>query len=393
MGGTIVWNFAGSDNRVKAACAIYGVGWNSYPASRYAKDPKADDPDTQTWRRTMAPEAYPPLIGCPVLFLSGTNDFHGKMDRAYDTLGAMKAEWRAAFTPFYNHHVAEDEGRNLPLWMDWHLRGGTPFPKTPEAKVSLGEDGVPMLTVRPDLSQKIRRVEAFYAVENCDPKNRNWRSAAVRKRGDAWVAQLPVMNAKKHLFAFAQVHYEAGMCLASNFEAVFPAELGEARATDRPSAVIGDFAAGLDDFHTSSTGTDPCVFMKGLMRVEGPDGRHGVRTVGWTPLVTRRLGDPKWRGPAGAKLAFEVYCPEPVTLDISLTGGQFNPGARFYQAKLPVKAADGWQKITLAAGEFKNNKGGAMKGWTKIDTLQIAFTDRPERRPIFTNFRWIPARK
>ncbi len=31
MGGTIVWPVAAMDRRVKATCAIYGVGWNTYP--------------------------------------------------------------------------------------------------------------------------------------------------------------------------------------------------------------------------------------------------------------------------------------------------------------------------------------------------------------------------
>ena len=46
---------------------------------------------------------------------SGTNDFHGKMDWAYQSFAAMKAPWRAAFTPLYNHHVAQEEGADLPL--------------------------------------------------------------------------------------------------------------------------------------------------------------------------------------------------------------------------------------------------------------------------------------
>ena len=42
MGGTIVWPLAAMDQRVKAACAIYGVGWNTYSDEMNAPDPKAD---------------------------------------------------------------------------------------------------------------------------------------------------------------------------------------------------------------------------------------------------------------------------------------------------------------------------------------------------------------
>ncbi|MHC4982685.1 MAG: alpha/beta hydrolase family protein [Planctomycetota bacterium] len=390
MGGTIVWKVAGIDKRVKCACAIYGVGWNTYPASRYDKDRRAADAETLIWRRTMAPEAYAPLIECPVLFLSGTNDFHGKMDWAYETLGAMKAPWRAAFTPRCNHHVAEAQGRNLPLWMDRHLHGGKAFPKTPQAKVSLAADGVPVLTVRPDASQKIKRVEVFYAIENCEPRNRYWRAVRPRRSRDAWMASLPVMNTDRHLFAFAQVHYEPGMCLASNFEAVIPAELGEARATDKPSLVIGDFAKDLDGFHTSSTGTDPVVFRKGLGRAKGPDRRFGVTPLAGAPVATRKLGDPKWRGGDGAKLAFQVCAPQDITLKVSLKCHEFKPGARHYQATVPLKARKAWQSVRLAAGDFAAARGATLKGWQEMEKLEIsAASGWPKRRPIFTNFRWI----
>ena len=86
VGGSLVWYVAGTDDRVKATCAIYGCGWNTHPKSIYAEDPKKDDPSTILWRKTMEPEAYAPLITRPLLFLDGTNDHHGKMDWAYKTL-------------------------------------------------------------------------------------------------------------------------------------------------------------------------------------------------------------------------------------------------------------------------------------------------------------------
>jgi len=393
MGGTIVWPFAGLDRRVKAACAIYGVGWNSYPPSKYEKDPKAVDRDTLTWRKTMAPEAYAPLIKCPTLFLSGTNDFHGKLDRAYDTFAAMNADWRAAFTPRYNHHVAEAEGRNLPLWMETHLKGAPAWPKSPEVKVSIAGDGVPMLTVRPDVSQKIKKVEVLYGIESDDPRNRHWRSAPAKKKGETWVAPLPVMHARKRLFAFAQAYYERGMCLASNFEAVVPAKLGKAKATDEPSLRLGDFTKDLDGFHTSCIGTDPHSFAKGLVRVKGPGGRLGVRSATGAAVVSRKLGDPKWAGPAGAKLAFDVYCAEAVVLKISVKRREFGPGSKLHEVSVSLKPRKCWQKVQLSAARFKQEKGPALKQWAGLDKLEIATEKLPKQRPVFSNFRWITRRR
>ncbi|MCE5279950.1 MAG: dienelactone hydrolase family protein [Planctomycetaceae bacterium] len=388
MGGTLTWTIAGTDPRVRAACAIYGVGWTTYPTSMHEADPHAADVDKQIWRSTMEPEAYAPLVRCPVLYLDGSNDFYGKMDWAYQTLGRAGGIWRAAFSPRVNHHIAEDEGTNLPLWMDWHLKGGPAAPATPEAQVTLDARGVPQLEIRPDRSQTVARIDAYYALHNADPKNRHWRSAAVVRKGGKVTASLPVLDASQRLFAYAQVHYESGWHLASNFQAVVPAELGAARATDKASRQIGDFSKGLDDFCTCTTGTDPIAFAKGLKRVKGPAGRWGVQMTMWSPLYCRKLADPKWHAPAGAELAFDVFTRQDVTLKLSLLAHQFSPGATTHRVLVPLKAAGGWQSVRLPARRFKDDKKQPMRSWRELELLEVAFEQIPQRQPLFSNFRW-----
>ena len=390
MGGTLVWNVAGVDDRVKAACAIYGVGWNTYPAGKYDKDPKANDADTLIWRRTMEPEAYAPLIKAPVLFLNATNDQHGKFDWSYDTLNALKCDWRVAYTPQFRHHIAEDQGRNLLLWMDTHLRGGQAWPKTPAVNVSLSDDGVPMLTARPDVSQEIKRVDVYYAIENTCPFNRHWRQEKTRKKGDTWTAALPVMNVEKHLFAFANVYYKRGICLTSNLAAVIPAQLGKAKATDKPSLQIADFSEDLDGFLTTSTGTDPVVYYAGLAREKGPEERYGIRPLMQGPsVITYKIGDPKWRAPDGAKLTFDVYCPEQVELQITIHENEFDQGWRQYKCSVPLAVGKGWQHISLKCGQFKTEKDGKLSSWQRADLLELRLATWPKEQPMFSNFRWV----
>jgi dienelactone hydrolase len=95
MGGTIVWPMAATDGRIKAACAIYGVGWNTYPDEIGVPDPKTGDAGVSAWRRSMEPESYAPLVQCPLLFLDATNDQHGKMDWAYRWADENSLFWAA----------------------------------------------------------------------------------------------------------------------------------------------------------------------------------------------------------------------------------------------------------------------------------------------------------
>ena len=99
----------------------------------------------------LSPEAHAPYITCPVLFLSATNDGHGLIDRAFEALAATTGPTSQVFTPRNDHHVAPAEGRDLPLWMDGHLKGGPAWPKTPELRLILDGEGIPVADVRPSV--------------------------------------------------------------------------------------------------------------------------------------------------------------------------------------------------------------------------------------------------
>ena len=303
MGGTIVWPMAAMDDRIKVACAIYGVGWNTFPDEIGVPDPSAGDAGVSAWRRAMEPESYAPLVKCPVLFLDATNDQHGKIDWAYRTLALVPTEVRQAFTPRFRHHIADEQGADLPLWMDAHLKGGETFPKSPVAEVRLDKDGVPRLIVRPDHSKLLRRVDLFYAVENRNPKNRYWRATSGQQDGGTWTASLPVLDTKQPLFAFANVVYESGVCLSSNLVTIIPDDLGAAMATDTPTMLIDEFSHGIDGWVTRSPATDPILPVPSLLRIgNGPDGLPGVTVTQAIPILTHKVGDPKWRGPEGTSL-------------------------------------------------------------------------------------------
>ena len=66
--GGYVLPATGSDHRIKAACAVYGVGWNTHPPEVDAVDPKANDPKEKLWRAAMEPESatYHPPLSWPI---------------------------------------------------------------------------------------------------------------------------------------------------------------------------------------------------------------------------------------------------------------------------------------------------------------------------------------
>jgi len=396
MGGTTIWSFA-LDPRLKAVCAVYGCGWNRY----YRLVPKYGPPeqrpdltaDDRSWIAAMEPEAYPPYIKCPVLFLSATNDNHGNMDRAYDTLGRLPptVEARQAFTPRFTHHIAADFDQDLILWMDTWLKGAPSWPKTPAAKVALGEDGVPVVTVTADRPADVERVDVLYAVENPRAVSRNWRAAAPVGGGGTWRASLPVLDIGEPLFAFSNVRYKSGVQLSSNEEAVVPASLGKARATDSVSALFYDGSDGTGMWTTLSPSTDP---VPGRVPVpiragRGPGGRPGVTPSPYAALLTYQPGDPKYRAPSDSALSFEVATATGETFSVAFQENTFWTGQKAFAAKVELKGAPGWQTVTMSPTDFKEGSGQALADFGRCDQLKLAGPWK-DKEIVFSHFRWLP---
>ena len=390
VGGTIVWPVAAMDKRVKAACAIYGCGWHTYPDLLDEKDVQAAVPSVRVWRSAMESESYAPLVRCPILFLNATNDHHGKMDWSFRTLALVPGEHRQAHTPRFRHHIAASEEQDLPLWMDTYLKNAPSWPETPAATVRLTSDGVPELVVKADGKEPIATAKLFYAVENRNSKNRFWRSAIAMRTGDEWVALLPVHDTREPLFAFANVHYKRGMSIGTDLVAVVPDKLGPAKATDQPSLAIEDFKNGIDDFLTTSTATDPVAPVPSLIvAAMGPGGRKGVAVSGPISIVSHKIGDPKWRGPTGATLQFDVFAREGKTQKLSLHEKEFVIGHTEYTTERPLTAGR-WATFSFSPGDFKTKDGKVLKGWDQINMLELKPSGaNSPLEAVYTDFRWV----
>jgi dienelactone hydrolase len=401
MGGTTMWSFA-MDGRLKAACAIYGCGWNRYYRHLPRFDPSPVLPamtdDDRVWLTGMAPEGCAPYVKCPMLFLSGSNDTHGNMDRAYQTLARLPAaiEHREAFTPRFCHHVGVDSAQNVFLWMETCLNGGPPWPKSPVVKVGLGSNGEPAATLTVDRPEDVEKVAIYYAVSNPRPMSRNWRNATAVRTDDGWRAKLPVLDAGAYLFAYANVRYNSGVNLSSNEEALVPAALGAARATDSRSNTLYDGSDGSGMWASDSPCVDPVPPERIPVPVRpavGPGGKAGFTVDSHLAPLTYQPGDPKWRAPEGAGLTFQVATTQDEAFTVNVHEDYAWPGQRTYAAKVALKAQAGWQSVTLFPADFHEQKSKATTAtapatFARCQVLELSGPWK-DRKIVFTGFRWI----
>lgn len=400
MGGTIMWNLA-FDPRIKAGCAVYGAGWNtythedpSYAIGHSGKTPSAND---LRWRASLAPEASAPYVRFPMLFLSSSNDRHGYMDRAEDSLklipeGVPRA-W--ALTPRFRHHIGADFIHDLPGWMDVHLKGEGVWPANPDAHMVKGEGGVPVFSLTPDRPKDVVKVEVFYALENPFAVNRHWRNGQVRESGGVYSAGTPVMNAEEYLFAFANITYQSGIVITSPLQAVMPSGIGAVASIIEPSRLFYDGVEGLAGWTHNSTGTDPIPAraQKRLMTATGPEGKPCF-TVDRVSPMTYAPGDPEFRAPRGASLQFDIKTDKGEDFAAKLHRNYWVADFKTYSCDVHLEADPGWQTVTLTGAQFVNEKtdGPLGESINEVGVLELAVPKRQgwnDPSVMFRNFRWV----
>ncbi|MDC0143957.1 acetylxylan esterase [Verrucomicrobia bacterium] len=366
MGGNLTMYVAGSDSRVKVASpSVGGSGYRTY--ARYGLLPQIRKVtgDLELFRRTMGYQFYAPRITAPLLHLGASNDFHGQMDATYATGARVskKVPQRFVFAPHFNHRFYPEQQVSRILWLDQHLKGGVKLPETTVSELKL--KSIPILRVTPSKELPVNRVDIYYSVDP-DSRSRFWRDTKATQDEGSWEAQLPVMDLKRPLFAFANIYYQLPkpaalprnqqveeVCISSLFHEAKPEALEEAgvKTSGRTERVIDDFKRGFHDWYALGGNQRPL----------------------WQ-YWTRKVTDPKWRGPKGAKLALTIQSEQPNVLGMVLhenTWRRYRGKNRTYVAEVKLKGGTA-ETVTLGLGDFKNVTDGVpLKNWEQLDELGL----------------------
>jgi hypothetical protein len=355
MGGKLTVLTAGSDARVKAAA----------PSCGGISDRSSDNP---LYAATLADNVYLKRITCPIIILSPANDFHGRINDLEKALTEIKSPaWRVTCSPHHNHQDTEPYQVAGPLWFDQHLKGGRPFPATPEGSLTLNTaNGVPTFSVKPDGSNKFISLDVFYTQQGqMDSEKYNhentiarfWHHTKAKQQNGLWVAEMPLLDTERPLWVYANVRYPLeqpvtgagyyyGVYTAKDFNLssrmviATPSQLQAAnvKATDKPSLVIEAFEADWQKewFTYDITGN-------------------------W-PLKTHKLYDPKWHPPSSAKLALEVRSEQANKLVIGLDN---------HATEVQLNGGTEWQRVMLAPSDFRNASGESLPSWKGIKELRL----------------------
>ena len=372
MGGRLTVQLTGIDDRVKAAVPSCGGSGDftgdpaTFPGGAVSKRSPRD-------LATRSENPYIARLQVPTLWFSPTNDFHAHMDNmAWTWRGVPDALLRLSMSPHFNHRHDPASALTQHLWFETYLKGKTGLvPTTPKIVLELGR--TPKVVVTPDPSLPCQTVRIYYT-QDVHELTRHWRSAEVRQENGRWIAEAPLMNPTQPLFAYASVVYatpEAYRKIANppgtaNSDTYYfssretwatPAQLSASKVLieDSPERMICADSAAWGDWYQINAGNPEL----------------------WS-THTRKVKDPKWRGPSGAKLCFEIAAREDSWLAVRFNSndwGAFVAGPRAEYAvakKLALK--DGWATVEVDLSEVRaiGTTKAKLADWSTL--TEISFT-------------------
>ncbi|MDA8774146.1 dienelactone hydrolase family protein [Opitutales bacterium] len=360
MGGKLTVLTAGSDKRVKAAAPSCGGISDRYTANPLHLLTVSDPPSLKE-------------ITCPIIFLSPSNDFHGRINDLETSIEEIKSkDWRVTCSPHHNHQDTAEYEVATQLWFDQHLKQSFQLPETPNLKLFLPPGKSPVVTLGVDESREISAIDVFYTQQgqtdggkdnSNNTKNRFWHHSAVSKHNGKWAAHLQLFSVDKPLWVYANVSYKLKKPIsgAGYYYGIYSANRFTLSSLMRVSTSSELKKAGV------------VATLKQQVLIEDFEGDWQKEWFSYNSkkwgIKTHKLYHPAWEAPKGAKLYFEIKAELPNKMIVGLDS---------YVTEVALTGNNTWQGVKLSVSDFKNIKMESQNDWSEFKELR--FDDVEQQR-------------
>jgi len=369
MGGTIT-SMAATDPRLKAVAPF--VGGSGF---KYVDFPGIEGSsvrnhfkELELYKQTIDGSAYWPLVKCPVLFISSSNDFHSTFERIYQSMALVKHKnWRVTTNIHQNHGPGSEQWVLLNMWFNQYLKGiEQNIPVTPPSTLAVSE-GQATFTVTPADQERLAETGIYYSY---DPNSRTrfWNKVEGKVSGESVSVQVPVRKELPlHVFALCRyklkqkVQLEQGetstFVLNSLEQSVVPEKVNLEALAKLPKTrtVFEDFKNGIQDWSTRD--------------------QRSIKTYKFQSPDLDRANSKKLVltiNPQGKKLSLQLST-ESRFLRKEDCQGRFSCNKKI--------EGQGPQEIVIDRKEFKNSDGKTLE-WSKIATFNVVLVDLDTREKI-----------
>ena len=368
MGG-MVTALTAIDSRLKAVVPM--VGGSGFKYVDFPGDIKGSSirvhfkDDLELYQNTIDASGYWPLVNCPVLFLSSSNDFHATFERIYQSMDLLKhPNWQVSTNIHQNHGPGPEQWVLLNKWFDQHLKGiEQDIPATPPSTLIVDGDKA-RFTVTPEDQDRLIGTEIYFSYDS-NSRTRFWNRTDAVRSAQSWETSLTVHD-KLPLYAFALCHYRlpgkvalqrgetSSFALNSVNYSIIPetVDLQLLRQLEKSRTVFEDFKNGIQDWSSR-------------------DGRT---------IKTYKFQSPDLDVSNAKKLRLTIDPKEkPLSVRLNVESkflGSGNDQGNFSLVK--QVEGDDVQEIVIGREEFKHkdtNRATTLE-WSKIATFEVTIVDQ-----------------
>ena len=190
-GGYLTCIVSGLDNRFQAAVPVYGCGFLHENSCWLEQFKKMSPQNKAKWVRHWDPSMYVGSAAMPMLFVNGGNDFAYPPDSHAKTYGLVKTAKNLRFSPELPHGHIFDRPQAIEIFIDQHLKGGTPLPRIAAPVVTEKQ-----ITAAVDTQTKLVSAKLCYTTDQLpgDPRTRKWAEKPAQIEENIVLADLPPEN-------------------------------------------------------------------------------------------------------------------------------------------------------------------------------------------------------
>ncbi len=260
MGG-MVTALTSIDPRLKAVAPfVGGTGFRyvDFPGGLGGGDANGKD---DLHIKTLDASSYWPLVKCPVMFITSSNDFNAAFERIYQSMALLNHKmWRVTANMHESHGPGPEQWVLLNMWFDQYLKGvDQNIPIIPPSTFTVNGDKA-TFTVTPADQKRLLNTEIYYSYDP-NPRTRFWKRADANRSGETWSVDLTV-HKQLPLYVFALCRYkldnkvptlkgEASAFTLNSLEQVHMPDQVDRKALaklDKSQTVFEDFKNGLQDW-------------------------------------------------------------------------------------------------------------------------------------------------
>ncbi|MCA9139686.1 MAG: acetylxylan esterase [Planctomycetales bacterium] len=363
MGGMIT-ALTAIDSRLKAVAPfVGGSGFKfvDFPGGIQGSSIRQHFKDLELYKNTVDASAYWPLVRCPVMFVSSSNDFHSTLERIYRSMDLLNhSNWRVTTNIHQNHGPGPEQWVLLNRWFNQYLKDVPQnIPDTPPSTFRVAGNEA-TFSVTPTDQDRLAATEVYFSY---DPNSRTrfWIKADAEYSGQNWSVTLPV-HEHLPLYVFAMCRYrlpnsvplehgETSTFVLNSLEHSHVPEVVDLnRLTMLPKSrkVFEDFSNGIQDWSTRDQRT--------------------IKTYKFQSPDLDRSNDKKLSlsiDPQGKRLAVRLG------VESSFLNRPDNLGKFSYAKNIN---GDGLQELLIRREDFKSADNKTLE-WSKIATFEITMID------------------